>query len=276
MEALYGSERAHILQTLGLRDLESELSRLAARPKDQVLAIDLTGRDPDDGATQVPYEKGALFLRTLEEAVGRPAFDRWLRGYFDRHAFQSITTAQCLSDLRSRLLAAESSAPNDVPIDDWVFGPGIPAGAARGTSRVFDDIEARAAAFAGGSPLETRTAEGWSPQEWVHFLRSLPDDLGETRLVELDRTFALSVSANSEILFAWLRLAIAHRHEPALPALARFLTSQGRRKFLKPLYEDLMKSEWGRPRALKLYARARPHYHAVSARTIDEIVGSPR
>ena len=62
---------------LGLAELRDELKRLPE--KDQILHIDLTGRDPDDGMTRVPYEKGALFLRTLERAFGASAFDDFLR-----------------------------------------------------------------------------------------------------------------------------------------------------------------------------------------------------
>jgi hypothetical protein len=54
--------------------------------------------------------------------------------------------------------------------------------------------------------------------------------------------------------------------------LETFLTSQGRRKFLRPLYEDLMATDWGRAEARRIYQRARPTYHAVSVSTLDAIV----
>jgi leukotriene-A4 hydrolase len=91
-------------------------------------------------------------------------------------------------------------------------------------------------------------------------------------MAELDATFKLTSSGNSEILFAWLRKAIANRYEPAFPALDRFLTSQGRRKFLAPLYTDLAKTEWGRAMAADIYRRARPTYHSVSVGSIDTIL----
>ena len=59
-----------------------------------MLHIDLKGRDPDDGSTDIPYEKGALFLRHLEQTFGRVRFDRFLKSYFNHFAFQSITTDQ--------------------------------------------------------------------------------------------------------------------------------------------------------------------------------------
>ena len=92
------------------------------------------------------------------------------------------------------------------------------------------------------------------------------------QLEDLDRAFGLTRRGNSEVLFAWLRIAVRHHYEPAMPALERFLTSQGRRKFLRPLYEDLIAADWGKPVAKRIYATARPLYHAVSVATLDQIV----
>src|SRR3546814_9648225 len=82
MEALDGRERALMLQSLGWSDLQANLRELPAA--DTRLHIDLTGRDPDDGLSDIPYEKGAAFLRTIEGVVGRERFDAWLKGYFER------------------------------------------------------------------------------------------------------------------------------------------------------------------------------------------------
>src|SRR5690606_30485625 len=79
MEALYGPERAAMLQALGWRDLQEEIADLGGpNGPDTRLHIDLAGRDPDDGMTQIPYEKGAAFLRALEAAVGRERWDAYL------------------------------------------------------------------------------------------------------------------------------------------------------------------------------------------------------
>jgi hypothetical protein len=53
----------------------------------------------------------------------------------------------------------------------------------------------------------------------------------------------------------------------------RFLTSQGRRKFLTPLYKDLLGSPWGKEEAKRIYLKARPLYHSVATATLDAIVG---
>jgi hypothetical protein len=78
---------------------------------------------------------------------------------------------------------------------------------------------------------------------------------------------------NAEIAFAWYMQAIHGGYEPALPALEDFLMRVGRGKFIYDLYEAL--HEHGRGAwASEVYARARPGYHPIAQRRIDEILGA--
>jgi leukotriene-A4 hydrolase len=273
MEQVYGKERADMLRVLGRQDLDAEIGRLGGpASKETILHLDLAGRDPDEGSTDIPYEKGSLFLQTIEGAVGRERFDPFLRSYFDRHAFQSITSAVFLDDVRKNLVAGNEQLEKRLLLDDWVYKPGVPPNFAIVISPALNRVDARAKAFAGGANAKSLAASGWSTQEWQHFLESLPVKLTPAQLEDLDRAYRLTDSGNSEILFSWLRIAIRNNYKPALPALERFLTSMGRRKFLRPLYEDLMKQDWGKAEARRIYAKARPTYHSVSTSTLDPIV----
>jgi hypothetical protein len=252
LERVYGREREEMEAVLGRRELDREMAGL---PKDDsVLHLDLNGRDPDEGCTLVPYEKGALMLRTIEHAAGRERFDRFLRSYFDRFAFRSITTADFLEYLGAEL-------PNPVDVNEWIFRPGVPPGAADPQSDAFTRVES-------GWPADTR---GWSTQEWLHFLRFQKDP----DMARLDREFHLTGSHNSEILHQWLLMSVRAHYEPAMAAIEPFLCSVGRRKFLKPIYTELMKTEDGQARARRTYAKARPGYHPIAQVTIDGIVGKP-
>ncbi len=271
-ELVFGQRRAAMEATLEVQELRKELEKL--EPRDQILYIDLAGRDPDDAITSVPYIKGMLFLRTLEKAVGRETFDAFLRGYFDHFAFQSITTADFLSYLRENLLAAHPQVSERVPIDRWIYDPGIPEGAAIPTSDALEKVSAEARRWLTGEvPAGKMATQAWSTQEWLHFLRALPEKLDPARLRELDQAFALTRSGNSEIVDQWLLMAIRNEYQPAYPRLEEFLTTVGRRKFLKPLYEELVKTPEGKRRALEIYKKARPLYHPISQSTIDGILG---
>jgi leukotriene-A4 hydrolase len=273
MEALYGPERAAMLDVLARRDLEAEVARLGGPTSpDTVLHIDLAGRDPDDGATEIPYEKGAALLKLLERTIGRERFDAYLRSYFDRHAFQPITTAQFLADVRANLLGGDAALEQKLKLEEWLYKPGLPDNAPVPASNALQLVEAQAKSFAGGAAASAIKADGWTTQEWQYFLSSLPDQLTAPQMADLDRTFGLTKRGNSEVLFAWLRIAIRNRYQPGMPALERFLTTQGRRKFLRPLYEDLMKTDWGKAEARRIYERARPLYHSVATGTLDPIV----
>jgi aminopeptidase N len=252
LEKVYGRERAEMEAVLGRRELDRTMADLPGA--DRVLHIKLDGRDPDDGMTLVPYEKGALLLRTVEVAVGRERFDAFLRGYFDRFAFQSITTEQFLEYLRGEL-------PTGVPLDEWMAQPGIPAGAAEPHSDALARIDRE-------GPVNTA---GWSTHEWLHFLRAQkhPD------LARLEREFHFTESGNSEILCQWLQMAVEAGYEPAYLRLEEFLYSVGRRKFIKPLYTEMMKTPEGRERARRIYAKVRRGYHPIAQATLDGIVGTP-
>ena len=271
IEAVYGPERAAMEAALGRQSLAAELERL--EPRDQILHVALEGRDPDEGFTEVPYEKGFLLLRSLEQACGRDSLDAFLRGYFERHAFKSITTADFREDLQFHLF---NTGPADVsiPLDEWIEEPGIPAGAWEPSGRVFERVEEQAQAWLRGEkPAAAMRAGDWNTHEWRHLLNLLPPDVGAEKLAELDRAYRLTQTGNAEILCEWLRIAIANGYEPARPRLREFLTSQGRRKFLKPLYEEMAKTPEGKRQALAIYQQARPMYHPISTATIDQILG---
>jgi aminopeptidase N len=254
MEELRGRRYAEMLLQLGRQDLEKAIADAGGpAAADTRLRIELTGRDPDEGATDIPYEKGAAFLQTIESVVGRPRLDAFLRAYFDDHAFQPMTSETLLSLMHDRLFKGDEAARIDVQA--WIFTSGLPGNAPVVRSEAFGSVDRQIDSWKGGAAAALLQTGDWSTHEWLHFLRGLPGEIPRARLDDLDRTFSLSARRNSEILFAWLEIAIANRYTPAFDALERFLVSQGRRKFVRPLYEGLVKSPWGRELAVEIYRR---------------------
>lgn len=281
MEALYGEERSLMLQSLGWGDLQSTLADLP--PADTRLKLDLAGRDPDEGLTDVAYEKGAAFLRTIERIVGRERFDAWLKGYFERNAFRPMTTDLFLQDIRAHLITTPE-LERQTMMDAWIYQPGMPSNWQPPVSDAFAPVDAAALAFASGGPASAIPWANWSTQERQRFLAwrpPVPPATGrwmtDAQLADLESTLNLKTEGNAEVLFAWLQIAVQHRYQPAVPTLEHFLTTMGRRKFVLPLFTSLWaQNEWGRPIATRIYAQARPGYHPVTFNSVDAVVGRPR
>ena len=271
-ETLYGAERARMLETLGRAELMDEIARLGPRSVETRLQLPDTGNDPDASLNTVSYEKGAAFFRMLETSLGRERLDPYLKGYFERFAFKTLTTAMFAADLREHLLANDAALESKLSISDWLYAPGLPGNATTPRSEAFATVEATAAAFAIEGTVDTLDPATWSTQEWQRFLTQLPVPLSHEKLGVLDARFQLSKKTNSEVRFAWLKLAVASQYDPAVPALETFLGSMGRRKFVEPLFTALMATEWGRPIARRVYTAVRPTYHPVLSTAIDRIV----
>lgn len=271
-EAVYGEDFANMLGMLGYQDLEKTVGEISAgdHPNDTHLKLELKGRNPDDGMTEIAYEKGNAFLRAIELQVGREKFDEFLKGYFSKFAFQTMTTERFLTYLDKELLK-----PNkvDIDIDAWVFGPGIPEGYTPPKSDRFAKVEAEVEVWKNGKAAAKLNTAAWSTFEWMHFLRSLPEPLTINQMTELDGAFKLTEIGNSEIIAIWLGLAIKYDYEPAYGRLDEFLTTVGRRKFLTPLY-TAMKESGKMDMALDIYMRARPNYHSVSRNSMDDLLKS--
>lgn len=280
MEAVYGRDRALQEQVLGWNSLQDTLASLP--PADTRLKLDLAGRDPDDGMTDVAYEKGAAFLRTIERIVGRARFDTWLRGYFERNAFRPMTTERFLEDIRAHLLQGDAALENRLMMDAWIYQPGMPSNWVPPVSDAFAPVDAAAqAVFVAGAPVSTVPWGDWNTQQRLRFLGWRPerlepagDWLTPAQLADLSATLALPTEGNAEIVFAWLQIALQHRYDPAVPQAEAFLTGMGRRKFVLPLFRTLWAEEdWGRPLATRLYRQARPLYHPVTTGSVDPLLG---
>ncbi|MGZ3428258.1 MAG: M1 family metallopeptidase, partial [Polyangia bacterium] len=268
VEALYGAETCALQAALGRRSLDEALVRFEARPELTRLRTRLDGVDPDEVFSEVPYEKGYLFLRALEEAAGREAFDRFLRAYVTEHRFGAIDSDD-FARLCERVLPG---ALQKVDGAAWLDGPGLPANAPTLRARKLEAVERAAAASAGGEPLPSADETGdWSPTEWELYLEALPRPFA--RCAELDERFALTEKGNYEVLVAWLLLAIESHFDVVLPRVEEVLGRVGRMKYLRPLYGAMIKRGGAvRERAARLFAATRDGYHPIAKQVVEGLL----
>ena len=272
MEQVYGRTYAEMLAQLSMQDLQTAMNDLGSTSPDTHLKLNLAGRDPDEGVSDIAYNKGYFFLRLVEETVGREQWDSFLKAYFKTFAFKATTTEVFIQYLREHLLRGDTGLEQTIKIDSWVYGPGLPENAPNVHSDEFAKVETQLNSWKNGTPAATLATKNWTTHHWLHFIRNLPLSLSLQQMAELDEAFGFTKSGNSEILGAWFPHVIGHSYQPGYAALEKFLTGVGRRKFLKPLYTKLAETPDGLERALRIYRKARPGYHPVSYSTIDGIL----
>jgi leukotriene-A4 hydrolase len=275
MEDVYGKDYADMLSILGRQDLAHTLEEMADQPDDTRLKLTLDNRDPDDGMTDIAYEKGFFFLRTLEKEVGREKLDAFLNQHFSENAFKTITTEIFLTNLKNQLLEGDQSRYEALRIDEWVYQPGLPSNCFEVKSVLFEQVMAQVDSFNNGVEVSKIDTAGWTTHQWLYFLRNMPERVAFDRLYELDKAYAFTKTGNSEIAAEWFVVAIENGYGNADAALKDFLLKVGRRKFLIPLYSALIKADENDPtknRALEIYNEAKSNYHSVSTNTLDAML----
>jgi leukotriene-A4 hydrolase len=271
MEAVRGRDYAAMLWHLGDVDFIKSLGHTA--PGDTRLALDGSSeRSPDEVPSDAAYEKGALFLRTLEEGFGRPVFDAFMRRRFDRLAFRSTDTAAFEADVRTELIAKHPGVMTDATLASWLHDPGLPAGTRPMPSRRVAEIEKIATAFV--SSGEAFDAKGWSTLEWVIFLRALPETTPLERVRSINTSWDLTASGNAEISMHWLPVAVRADAREVAPVVEAYLLRVGRRRMIRPLYEAMVKKgEPWKTQAKEIFERARPLYHPIVRDSMKDLVG---
>ncbi|HUJ26003.1 MAG TPA: M1 family aminopeptidase/hydrolase, partial [Myxococcales bacterium] len=177
LEELLGRDGSELHAAIGRHDLEVALQRFANRPELTKLRTNLEGIDPDEAYSTVPYEKGYLLLRRMEEIAGREQWDSFLRSYLAKFRFQSITTQDFLDQLPAALRPTAGR---------WVDSTGLP-----------DDAPV---------PQAREIVEPRDPTELLVFLHAQknPD------LDALDRRYGLSQRKSLELRTAFVGLQLEH------------------------------------------------------------------
>jgi len=270
VDAVYGERRDMMERAVGLTALQHSLAAL--KPADQLLAVDLRNRDPMEAFTEVPYEKGRLFLSYLDAKFGRERFDEFLRSYFDHFAFQSVSTPQFVAYLEDNLLDRHPGIVTASEVEAWVGSPGIPADALLPATDAFAAVDNARTAWLAGAVSASKLSQTWVSPQWVYFLDNMPATLSVGQLKDLDQGLGLTHSGNAEIEQSWLLLVIRNHYQPAYARLENYLQTMGRGTFILPLYRELMKTPAGAAQARRVYRLARPSYHPQTVTAVDAIV----
>mmetsp|Transcript_1513 Transcript_1513/g.2166 ORF Transcript_1513/g.2166 Transcript_1513/m.2166 type:complete len:641 (-) Transcript_1513:278-2200(-) len=283
---MFGEPMLQFHALSGLTDLGNEIKSFGEDPKGytQLIPNLSDGGDPDDAFSTVPYEKGFNFLYYLQTTVGGGKnFEPFFQKFIQNHAYGTVDTDTFKADFLKHF--SDVKAVENIDWKEWLYGKGMPP-----VENQFDQalaLQAKALSEKwhfgdvlgiGSGSFEEQSTEDmkeWPGEQVVAFLESLHSlrsmkPLHSSTAATLDSLYKLSSSKNSEILFAWFKIAIHAEYTPALPALTAFLTKQGRMKYVRPLYRALFASKMGKQIALDTFKTHCEEYHPIAKKMLTQ------
>jgi aminopeptidase N len=270
-EEVFGVDEAKMQDVLSRKVLKDNVDELGIDSPDTRLKIDLSGKNPDEGLSDIPYEKGYALLQTIEAAVGRKQFDTFLTNYFKDHAFQSINTEAFVAYINKELIKGDKRLADKIKIDEWIYKPGIPSNIITPVSEDFNAIDLIQKTWrkTGTKGLSQKIK---STNEKQHFIDYLPEDLTAKEMTAIDKEFNFTNGGNFVVKRQWFIIAIQHQYKVAYPAIENFLTSYSRTYSLTPLYKEMIKTPEGKVWAKQIYAKAKSGYHATTVVAIEQLL----
>lgn len=270
-EEVFGVKEAKMQDILSRKAWKINLDEIGKNSPDSRLKVNTSKRNPDDGLSDIPYEKGYALLQTIEAAVGRKKFDEFLTNYYNDHAFQSVTTEDFVDYFNKNLIKGDMALAEKIKLDEWIYKPDVPSNVITPVSEDFNTIDSIQKSWrkTGVKGLSQKIK---STNEKQHFIDYLPKDITNDEMTAIDKEFNFTNGGNFVIRRQWFIIAIMHQYKFAYPAIETFLTSCSRTGSLLALYKEMVKTSEGKTWAKQIYNKAKVSYHATTVAALQQLV----
>jgi len=214
--------------------------------------------------TVINYQKGEMFLKTLEDEMGRTAFDAFIAHYMASHPFHWV------DDVSFRDTIINDPAYRDgLLVDDWIYGSGAPSNIAQiPPSALLARVGAQADAFRAGTKAADLDTAGWTYFDFGQFVVKI-NDVVVPRMSELDAAFGFSKLPSPPL--NWLDAAARSLDANSKALLDRYL-SIGKTDSLSVWY-TLGQTAAGRAYANTLFGKVLNVYDSTTRRQIQQYIG---
>ncbi|NIM96389.1 MAG: M1 family peptidase [Anaerolineales bacterium] len=267
-EIINGRDFVDLTKAMDYNEVMMDIERFGIDSDPTRLKFSQEGVDPEAVFSSIPYIKGSFFIQCLEEAVGRKAFDAFIRKYISRYRFKSLTTEAFVDLLRHELPESTSK----VPIQDWIYEPGYPSESPEFRSDLYDDVSAIHSAYREGTLPKKSDISNWITQQRMLFFQMLQDDVPIKDCRYFDDLFELGVCRIQVILMQYYSNAIRAGYKELLPRIEDFMEMTGGQYPLRRVMQSLVETDWSKDLARPLYERNRHRYHAITRSTLERIL----
>jgi len=270
---LQGEQMAQFKAILGWEELEKSVKLYGETHQFTNLVPNLEGEDPDDAFSSIPYEKGFNFLYYLQNVVGGPgAFEPYIKAHVKKFQYSSITS----EDFKEYFLEHFGDLKKKGTLDQidwksWFSAPGFPPVNPNFDMTLADTCAALAEKWQKSKNISDFKKDEYtrlSPEQKVVFLTHLGSGtpLPSETISQMDSLYSVTQETNNEIKFRWQMTALLADYQPILEHVVQFLGSQGRMKYIRPLYRTLASKH--RNLAVETFLKNKKFYHPIATKQL--------
>jgi len=194
---------------------------LASKPPDRLTVLHRTFAGSERPSfTIIWYQKGEMFLNTLETRMGRARYDAFIARFAQLHPFHWVDDVEFKSLLHD-VVFNDPALESSLKIDDWLYGGGMPSNVApKPSSTIAQRATQQANAFRNGTKAASLDRGGWTDAHVRYFLQ-LTQDILVPRMSEVDAVFGFSGMKTPPLI--WLVAAAKSLDVASRALLDRYL-----------------------------------------------------
>lgn len=240
----------------------------------------LEGDSPDNAFSNVPYEKGFQLLTYLESLIGEDLFQKFLQTYILKFSQQSITTIELRQTWESFIHdnfegAKVNQILSEVDWETWLYkselAP-VPLDFETDMSREAVSLALEYIQLSGkSSPEDKDQYFQFDSNLKTIFHTTLLENASQVTLPILslvDSDFGVTADLNPEVKQRWLPLGLSKMYDPAYDASHEFVSSQGRLKYLTPVYQSLQQTGQ-HDLAVEWFDENKDFYHPIAVSSLE-------
>ena len=187
--------------------------------------------------------KGFLFMKSLENQLGKQKLDAFIKNYATTTNQRSIEEFE--RELKHVLIQNEIIR---FPINSWLHSSKINKKQFNYFSKRHTYIHTVCKLYLTKKNFfkhrKTRKLlKGFTHNDWITFLSLLPNTIDNMKLVDLDKRFHFSNTPNKPLLQAWIRCGIQHNYNAILPIIEKELNTYGDLESNYTYYQLLLKNK---------------------------------
>jgi len=270
---LANSEKVRQLECiLGLNDLKTAVDRFGHEHPFTQLVVKLDDVDPDDCFSSIPYEKGSYFLFYLENIVGGPQyFEPFMREWIKKYQYLTVTS----NDFKNFFLeyfSEKKDSLQSIDWDKWFYAPGMPLIQNNYDYELANSFKSIASEWIKKSKeINEADVKSFNVDQRCGLIEELYNSERAFTEEEVEKIANIfSNTKNSEIKFSLFKFCIKHEYKKIFPEVKDFLVSQGRMKYVRPLYRSLYTSQSGKELATQIFKENKSTYHPVCSAMLSK------